>query len=273
LPKPRRRVDDTERVLVAAGSFDMGTDDQTFAYDNERPRHSIDLPGFAIDRYPVTARRYSAFMGDGGYQRRDLWTDEGWDWLIDEGHESPQGWISDLSGGWLINRFGHVSPLDPSEPVHHVSFHEAAAFAQWEGGRLPTEAEWEKAAAWDPAQKRSRKYPWGEAAPGPDRVNLDHAHWGPVPVGSYPRGASAYGAEQMLGDMYEWTTTWFNGYPGYTTFPYPEYSEVFFGTDYRVLRGASWATSAEVARNTFRNWDYPISRQIMSGIRLVWDVA
>ena len=273
LPAPRRRVDDTERVVVAAGSFLMGTDDQTSAYDNERPRHRVDLPAFAIDRYPVTARRYGAFMADAGYERRDLWTAEGWGWVNEEGHQSPQGWIRDLGGGWLVNRFGHISPLDPSEPVQHVSFHEAAAFAEWEGGRLPTEAEWEKAAAWNPAQDTSRTYPWGEAAPSRVRANLDHIHWGPVSVGAYPRGASAYRAEQMLGDTYEWTTTWFDGYPGYTTFPYPEYSEVFFGTDYRVLRGASWATSSEVARNTFRNWDHPMRRQVMAGIRLVWDAA
>ena len=268
-----RAVDDTERVLIPAGPFLMGTDDRTFAYDNERPQHTVELAAYEIDRFPVTARRYAAFIDAGGYRRQALWSDEGWQWIQEEGFDAPQGWIPDLGGGWLIRRFGHVRPLDPAEPVHHVSFHEAEAFAAFEGGRLPTEPEWEKAAAWDPGSGRSRTYPWGEAAPSPQLANLDHVHWGPVRVGSYPRGASAYGVEQLLGDTYEWTTSFFEGYPGYTTFPYPEYSEVFFGRDHRVLRGASWATSAEVARNTFRNWDYPIRRQIMSGIRLAWNVA
>ena len=251
----------------------MGTDDRTDAYDNERPTHRVDLPAFAIDRYPVTVRRYAAFMADGGYERGDFWSAQGRAWLEETGDSMPQGWAPDLDGGWLVKRFGHVRPLDPLEPVQHVSFYEAEAFAAWGGGRLPTEAEWEKAAAWDEVAGASRTFPWGEAPPTPDKANLDHRHWGPVAVGSFPRGASAYGVEQLVGDTYEWTTSWFDGYPGYVTFPYPEYSEVFFGEEYRVLRGASWATSPQVARNTFRNWDFAARRQIMSGIRLVWDAA
>jgi iron(II)-dependent oxidoreductase len=255
LPEPRR-VDDTARVEIPAGPFSMGTDDTTFAYDNERPAHLVDVARFSIDKYPTTVRRFAEFMSAGGYEREDLWSRDGWTWLTEQGHTSPQGWIPDLGGGWLVRRFGHIRPLDPMEPVQHVSYHEAEAFARWAGGRLPTEPEWEKAAAWDPAAGRSRTYPWGEAQPTADHANLD-----------------AYGVEQMLGDTYEWTTSWFDGYPGYTSFPYPEYSEVFFGDDYRVLRGASWATSPDVARNTFRNWDYAIRRQIMSGVRLAWDIG
>jgi hypothetical protein len=136
-----------------------------------------------------------------------------------------------------VRRFGHLEPLDPREPVQHVSFFEAEAFARWSGGRLPTEAEWEKAAAWDPAARRARTYPWGEAPPGPEHANLDQTAFGPAPVGSFPAGASAYGAEQLLGDVYEWTTSPFTGYPGYSTFPYPEYSEVFFDQGYHRRLG------------------------------------
>ena len=271
LPTSRRTPDDTERVTIPAGPFLMGTTDETSAYDNERPQHRVEVGPFSIDKYPVTARRYAKFVAAGGYRRQHLWSEDGWTWILEQGHAGPQGWMPDLSGGWLVKRFGHVTPLNPAEPVHHISFHEAEAFARWEGGRLPTEPEWEKAAAWDPTTQRSRTYPWGDAPPTPDLANLDHIHWGPVEIGAYPLGASAYGVEQLLGDTYEWTTSWFDSYRGYTTFPYPEYSEVFFGEDYRVLRGASWATSPEVARNTFRNWDHPIRRQIMSGIRLAWD--
>jgi iron(II)-dependent oxidoreductase len=168
---------------------------------------------------------------------------------------------------------GALRVLDPAEPVIHISFWEAEAFARYEGGRLPTEAEWEKAATSDPDASRTRTYPWGEEPPTRDHCNIGQSGWGPAPVGCYPRGASAYGVEQLLGDVYEWTASPFVPYPGYSTFPYPEYSEVFFGDDeYRVLRGASWATAPSVARSTFRNWDYRQRRQILAGVRLAWDV-
>ena len=271
VPAPRP-VDDTERVMVPGGPFLLGTDDQLAAYDNERPSHRVDLPTFAIDRFPVTTRRWHQFIAAGGYHRAELWSDQGWGWRQEAGHTAPQGWIPDSEGGWLVRRFDHLDPLDPREPVQHISWHEANAFARWAGGRLPTEAEWEKACAWDPATGRSRPYPWGDTPPSPARANLDQAGWGPAPVGSYPAGASAYGVEQLLGDVYEWTASPFVGYPGYSSFPYPEYSEVFFGEDYRVLRGASWATSRWVARSSFRNWDYPQRRQLFAGVRLVKDV-
>lgn len=268
-----RAVDDSERILVAAGPFTMGTDDRLSAYDNERPSHVVHTDAFEIDRFPVTSRRYAEFVAAGGYQQQQWWSDAGWSWVQDEGVETPQGWIPDVSGGWLVKRFGHVIPLDPAEPVQHVSFYEAEAFAAWAGGRLPTEAEWEKAAVWEPATGRSRTYPWGEDTPTARHANLYHGNWGPLPVGALPDGASALGVEQLIGDVYEWTTSKFQPYPGYQTFPYPEYSEVFFGEESTVLRGASWATSPRVGRATFRNWDYPIRRQIFSGLRMAWDIG
>jgi gamma-glutamyl hercynylcysteine S-oxide synthase len=273
LPALARPVDDTERVVIEGGPFRLGTDDRSSAYDNERPSHLVDLPTFAIDRFPVTCRRWAAFVDAGGYRRPELWSERGRAWLEETGERLPQGWVPQADGGWRVRRFGHLEPLDPREPVQHVCFFEAEAFARWAGGRLPTEAEWEKAAAWDPAARRSRTYPWGEAPPGPGRANLDQAAFGPAPVGSFPEGASAYGVEQLLGDVYEWTVSEFGAYPGYSTFPYPEYSEVFFDQGYRVLRGASWATAGWVARSTFRNWDHPQRRQIFAGLRLVWEVA
>lgn len=269
-----RNVDDTEQVVVSAGPFLLGTNDSTEAYDNERPQHRVELPSFAIDKYPVTNRRYAEFIEADGYERRELWTDDGWEWRRSVADEAPQGWSRQVGGGWLVRRFGHVIDLDPSEPVQHVTFHEAEAFARFAGGRLPSEAEWEKAASWDPKGETTRIYPWGDAPATNSLANIGQSGWGPAPVGAYPDGASAYGVEQMLGDVYEWTTSAFERYPGFSTFPYPEYSEVFFGDpEYRVLRGASWATSKHVTRNTFRNWDYRIRRQIFSGIRLAWDVA
>lgn len=266
-------VDDTERILIPGGPFLLGTDDTTRAYDNERPRHEVEVDTFAIDRFPVTNRRFSRFIEEGGYERSELWSSEGWTFRSDTDLTAPQGWMRQIGGGWLIRRFGHVTDLDPREPVQHVSFHEAEAFARFEGGRLPTEAEWEKAASWSQTATRPRPYPWGSRSPDAKHANLGQQRWGPVPVGSFPFGASGYGVEQLLGDVYEWTASRFGAYPGFSSFPYPEYSEVFFDDPgYRVLRGASWATAVDVARNTFRNWDYRERRQVFAGIRLAWDV-
>lgn len=265
-------VDDTARVTVPAGPVTVGTD-AALAYDNERPAHRAQVGAFAIDRHPVTTRRYAAFVADGGYDRPELWTERGQTWLGEHGHHAPQGWAPDGAGGWTVRRFGHRRPLDPREPVEHVSWFEADAFARWAGGRLPTEVEWEKAALHDPATGGSRRHPWGDATATAAHANLGHGAWGPLPVGSYPAGASAYGVEGLVGDVFEWTSSDFTPYPGFRTFPYAEYSEVFFGGDWKVLRGASWASRAATARGTFRNWDHPFRRQLFAGLRLAWDVG
>ncbi|GMQ92773.1 MAG: ergothioneine biosynthesis protein EgtB [Acidimicrobiia bacterium] len=272
---PRQRaVEETERVRIEGGSFAMGTDDRISAYDNERPSHDVHVDTFEIDRFPVTNHRYATFIKEGGYQRSELWSSAGWSWREEVDHEAPQGWHADGEGGWTQLMFGTLRTLDPAEPVIHVSFWEAEALANFEGGRLPTEAEWEKAASFDSDTGNVRKYPWGNDAPTTEHANLGQLGWGPAPIGSYPLGASAYGVEQLLGDVYEWTSSRFLPYPGYSTFPYAEYSEVFFSDEnFRVLRGASWATAPAVARNTFRNWDYRQRRQILAGIRLAWDVT
>jgi len=268
-----RSVEDTARVIVTGGPFVLGTDDRASAYDNERPAHEIHVDTFGIDKFPVTNRRYARFVESGGYHTEELWSSDGWDWRTSVDHAGPQGWDRDGQGGWTQTVFGHKRRLDPTEPVIHVSYFEAEAFAAFEGGRLPSEAEWAKAANWAPAATEPRRYPWGDNRPTSVLANIGQSAWGPVPIGSYPAGASGYGVEQLLGDVYEWTSSSFTPYPGYTTFPYPEYSEVFFGdTNFRVLRGASWATSPSVARNSFRNWDYRQRRQIFSGIRLAWEV-
>jgi iron(II)-dependent oxidoreductase len=273
LPK-RRSVDDTERRRIEGGSFGMGTNDRVSAYDNERPAHSVHVDTFDIDRFPVTNRRYGAFIEAGGYDRDEFWSREGWGWRTSVDHEAPQGWHRDGDGGWTQLTLGTIRNLDPSEPVIHISFWEAEAFATFEGGRLPTEIEWEKAASGNPDTDHPRKYPWGDTPPTLEHANIGQSGWGPAPVGSYPQGASAFGVEQLLGDVYEWTSSPFGPYPGYSTFPYPEYSEVFFDDEnYRVLRGASWATAASVTRNTFRNWDYRQRRQILAGVRLAWNVT
>jgi len=268
-------------VEVPAGPFPMGRAGDGFAYDNERGAHEVDLPSFAIDRFPVSNAQYLAFVENGGYRRDEAWSAAGRRWRDETGTAAPLYWLAPgqpapdgaetAAGadedGWRLRRFGRVLPVDPDEPVTHVTFWEAEAYAAWAGKRLPTEAEWEKAALWDPAAGRTRAHPWGEEPPDATRANLDQLAFGPARLGAYPAGASAYGVEQMLGDVWEWTASDFRAYPGFTAFPYAEYSEIFFGPDHRVLRGGSWATRPAVARGTFRNWDFPFRRQIFTGIR------
>ena len=163
-------------------------------------------------------------------------------------------------------------PVDPDHPVCHVSYYEAEAFARFAGKRLPTEIEWEAAASWEPAARVRRTYPWGETPPDRTLANLDQLSFGTAPVGAYPLNVSAIGCRGMIGDVWEWTSSDFGPWPGFQSFPYKEYSEVFFGPEYKVLRGGSWATRPGAVRNTFRNWDYPIRRQIFSGFRCARDV-
>jgi iron(II)-dependent oxidoreductase len=255
-------------VVVPAGPFVMGTDDDPWAYDNERPAHVVELPAFAIDVGPVTNRRYAEFVEDGGYHDPRWWTDEGWKWRQEAGLERPQFWHGDGTS----TRFGWRGAIAPDEPVQHVCWYEADAFARWAGKRLPTEAEWEKAASWDVATGRKRRYPWGDAPPAPETANLGQRHFGPCPVGAHPGGSSPIGCLAMLGDVWEWTSSDFGPYPGFRSFPYREYSEVFFGASYKVLRGGSWATDPTAVRTTFRNWDHPVRRQIFAGFRCARDV-
>jgi iron(II)-dependent oxidoreductase len=259
-------------VLVAGGRSVQGTDTDPWALDNERPAHHVELPSFRLDRFPVSNRRYAAFVEAGGYRDPRLWTEAGWAHLQSSGRGAPMTWAPDGAGGWTCTRFGEVEPIELDAPVQHVCWYEADAYARWAGRRLPTEAEWGKACGWDPVAQRLRRYPWGEGDPTPDRANLGACASRPAPVGSYPAGASAYGVEQLVGDVWEWTSSSFDPYPGTRAFPYREYSEVFYGGDYRVLRGGSWATHATAVRTTFRNWDLPVRRQIFSGFRTAADV-
>ena len=252
-----------DMVHVPAGPFLMGDAGEDFAYDNERPRHEVDVPAFEIDRVPVTNAEYMEFLEDGGYRRREWWSEEGWAWRSEEEVERPLYWTAD----GRERRFDRVEEPPADLPVMHVSFHEAEAYARSRGKRLPTEAEWEKAAAWGPDEREPRRYPWGFDSPGRRRANLDQLAFGPAPVGAYPEGASAYGVLGMIGDAWEWTASDFTAYPGFKAFPYREYSEIFFGNEYKVLRGGSWATRPNTIRNSFRNWDYPLRRQIFCGFR------
>jgi iron(II)-dependent oxidoreductase len=215
-----------ERV-VCGGRVVIGTSDDPWAYDNERPAHVVDLASFAIDRRPVCNREYLAFMADGGYDDPRLWTAAGWTWRQEQQANAPLFWHLEDPGYWSLLRFGGRQPVPPDEPVQHVCWYEANAYARWAGKRLPTETEWEAAHR---------------------EGVLDH-----------------------VGHVWEWTQSEFLPWPGFEAHPYREYSEVFFGDAYKVLRGASWATHETVFRPTFRNWDFPVRRQIFSGFRCASD--
>ncbi|MGZ4665860.1 MAG: ergothioneine biosynthesis protein EgtB [Frankiaceae bacterium] len=269
---PPSRTPARAEVLVPGGECTLGTSTDPWAYDNERPAHRALLPSFWLDVLPVSNAAHIAFIEAGGYGDERLWSPPGWVWRCKEALVAPQFWRRD-GGTWVRTRFGRDEPVPLDEPVQHVCWYEAEAHARWAGKRLPTEAEWEKACSWDPTARRARRYPWGDDDPTPERANVSHRASRPAPVGAYPAGASACGAEQMVGDVWEWTSSDFAGYPGFRSFPYREYSEVFFGTEYKVLRGGSWATHPRAIRATFRNWDYPIRRQIFAGFRLARDAA
>ncbi len=254
-------------IHIPAGPCTIGTGPDGFAYDNERPRHRTDVRGYLIGRTPITNATYLHFVEGGGYERREWWSHEGWAWKDQYDITRPLGWTADLTAEWRLDK---LEPLDPDRPVVHVSWFEADAFARAHDARLPTEIEWEKAATWDQELGTSRIYPWGNEPPAPGvQANVDHASHGTEPVS--PAGASPYGCLGMIGDVWEWTASDFSGYPGFVPKPYREYSEVFFGPDYKVLRGGSWATRARVITPTFRNWDYPQRRQIFSGLRIARD--
>jgi len=257
--------------MVPGGTYVIGTSTDPWAYDNERPAHEVELAPYAIDGAPVTNAAWAAFMASGGYDEPRHWNPVGWAWRQDAQVEGPLGWATDGAGGWLRNRFGLAEAVPDDEPVQHVCWFEADAFARWAGRRLPTEMEWEVAATCDPADGTKRRHPWGDEPWRSGLANLGQERLGPDPVGAHPEGRSAMGCFAMEGDVWEWTSSGFEAWAGTVPFPYREYSEVFYGGDYKVLRGGSWATSALASRGTFRNWDHPIRRHVFAGLRTARD--
>ena len=268
-PLPPGRATKHDSVFIPGGEFRLGVDggDEPWSLDNERPGHLVDVPAFRIARFPVTNGEWRQFIADGGYRQRRWWSEPGWRHRVQEELSAPLFWSADGAR----RRFGIVEDIPSDEPVQHVCYFEAEAYAAWSGARLPTEEEWEKACAWDPIAGRRRRWPWGQSPVSPSLANLGGTALRPAPVGAFPGGASAYGVEQLIGDVWEWTSSPLRPWPGFTPMLYGTYSAPFFGDDFRVLRGGSWAVAASTVRPSFRNWDLPIRRQIFSGVRLAWD--
>ncbi|MGI8902502.1 MAG: ergothioneine biosynthesis protein EgtB [Solirubrobacteraceae bacterium] len=258
-----------EMIELPAARCTLGAPPHGFAYDNERPRHEAEVPAYEIGRSAVTNGSYLSFVEGGGYERPELWCDQGWAWKQEHDVRRPGAWSEDLTGEWTP---AGLRPLDPHRPVVHVSWFEADAFARAHGARLPTELEWEHAATWSGTDGLALDYPWGEQPPVPGvHANVGRVTGGPAPAGAYPAGASPSGCLGMVGDVWEWTSSDFGAYPGFVPYPYKEYSQVFFGPEHKVLRGGSWATCARLITPTFRNWDLPQRRQIFAGLRVARD--
>src|SRR5579871_149934 len=260
-------------VTVPGGRLLLGAaPDGPFAFDNEKWAHPVEIRPFAIARAPVTQDEFAAFVDDGGYDRRECWGDKGWAWRQEAGARHPVYWRRADGGPWLRRDFDRWVPLEPHRPVVHVSWYEAEAYCRWAKRRLPTEAEWEMAAA---AQvnprggglaETKRRFPWGDAPPTAAHANLDWRGLGCVDVAALPEGDSAFGCRQMLGNVWEWTSSTFQPYPGFVPDPYKEYSEPWFGGR-KVLRGGSWATRSRLIWNTWRNFFTPERRDVWAGFR------
>ena len=239
-------------ALIPGGEFEMGNNNLD-ALDNERPSHLVRVADYWLDCTPVTVTEYAAFIAAGGYQNSQWWHPEGWAWVQKHRISHPLHWCED--------------PIWGDTPVCGVSWYEADAYSCFVGKRLPTEAEWERAAHWHPRQNCMQRYPWGEEPLTTKRANFGGTEGSVTPVGAYPAGRSATGCDDLLGNVWEWTNTWFEGYPEFVPYPYPGYSQTYFDRAHRVLRGGSWATRPWVLRPTFRNWYHPWVRQMFAGFR------
>jgi gamma-glutamyl hercynylcysteine S-oxide synthase len=247
-------------VRVPAGRATLGAkrDDIPFGWDNEFSERVVEVPEFEIDVDDVTNRDFLEFVRAGGYEREDLWSEEGWGWRVENDVRHPAFW--ERSGDdWTWRGMFEALPLPPAWPVF-VSHAEASAYARWRDSRLPTEAEFHRA-AYGTRSGSERSYPWGEEAPDRTRGNFDFARWDPAPVGSFPAGASAWGVRDLLGNGWEWTSTVFGPFPGFEPMPsYPVYSADFFDGKHWVMKGGSFATTTPLLRRSLRNWfrgNYP----------------
>ncbi|MCH8805916.1 MAG: ergothioneine biosynthesis protein EgtB [Planctomycetes bacterium] len=274
---PAAKVHAAERAegdaRIPGGAFELGARrGGSFVLDNERWAHSVPIEPFAIARVAVTQGEFARFVEDDGYKRRELWSDVGWSWGQREDAEAPVYWKRDERGRWLSRRYEVWLPLEPDLPMLHVSWFEAEAYCRWAGRRLPTEAEWELAAAGEPADDgrsftaNKRRFPWGDQPPGPEHAHLDWRSGWTGDVHAYPAGDSAFGCRQMIGNVWEWTASDFAPYPGFEPGPYKEYSEPWFHTR-KVLRGGCWVTRGRMLRNTWRNYYEPHRRDVWAGFR------
>jgi len=272
-PATRLRGD----VAIAGGLIMLGAArDEVFAFDNEKWAYPVQVAPFAMARTAVTQGEFAAFVDDDGYARRDLWCDDGWEWRQTAAATQPVYWRRGAGVAWERRVFDRWLPLTADHAMIHVNWFEAQAYCRWAGRRLPTEAEWECAAAHASATPASaahaaapvsRRFPWGDAVPEPTRARLEAAQLDVGSVDACAAGDTPAGVRQMFGNVWEWTSTAFAPYPGFIADPYAEYSQPWFDGRHMVLRGGCWATRARLLRNTWRNF-YPRDRRdVFAGFR------
>lgn len=259
-------------AFIPGGTFLIGSmQDRSFVFDNEMRAHRVQVGPFSISRTAVTNAEYAAFVNDRGYQCRDLWSNDGWQWRESADAKHPAYWKFAESKWWRRN-FDEMVQLEDHLPVLHVNWYEADAFCRWAHRRLPTESEWEMAASAEPSEdgcgitNNRRRFPWGDGAPTPQCANLDWRAMGCLDVRSLPEGDSAFGCRQMIGNVWEWTASDFTAYPGFVAGPYKEYSSPWFG-DHKVLRGGCWTTRSRLIHNSYRNFYKPDRRDVWAGFR------
>jgi formylglycine-generating enzyme required for sulfatase activity len=268
----RNGIHYSDVISVPGGLYELGFCGKGFCYDNELPEYKVHLDTFKLDKFPVTNGQYLKFIEDGGYENYRHWLADGWDLAQDKSWSAPLYWeYRAEDSAWTKKDFRGIKELDPQEPVTNVSYYEADAYAKWAKKRLPTEAEWEKAASWNEELQRKTLYPWGDEKPTSIHANtMDSYLWGPSKVGSYPLGESYYGCHQMIGDVWEWTSSEYVLYPGYES-RFEEYTDKW-AINQKVLRGGSFATPSKQIRNSYRNYFRPHDRILFSGFRCAKDV-
>lgn len=261
-------------VTIPGGRHWLGSDDTVpFRFDNEKPPLEVEVAPFSIARAPVTNAEFADFVADDGYQRRELWSEAGWQWRKGQEAEAPVYWRRDANGRWQVRRFDQWYSLPPAQPVVHVNAYEAEAWCRWAGRRLPTEAEWEVAASRTPDSTGQhlapgkRRFPWGESRATGEHANLDAERLGPVDVAACAEGDSTFGCRQMLGNVWEWTASTFAPFPGFEAELYRDYSAPWFAEGRRVLRGGAWATRSRLIHNGYRNFFTPERQDILAGFR------
>jgi iron(II)-dependent oxidoreductase len=257
-------------VCVPAATFELGSrPEDGFVFDNEKWAHRVHVGPFAIARAAVTQAEFARFVDDAGYRRDELWSEEGRAWRNRAQADRPLYWRR-AGDGWERRDFDRYVSLEPDRAVIHVNWYEAQAYCRWAGRRLPSEAEWEAAAALEPgaagSPAKKRRFPWGGEPPSSERANLDGAALGCADAGALPQGDSAHGCRQLIGNVWEWTASAFEPYPGFEPDMYRDYSQPWFGT-HKVLRGGCWATRARLLRNTWRNFYTPDRRDVWAGFR------
>lgn len=268
IPKPIAVKQDSAKV--DGGLFKLGYNGRDYCYDIELPEHKVYLNDFKIDLFPITNEQYLEFINDGGYETYKYWLSDGWEKVKKNQWKAPMYWER-LEGEWRIRDFQGIRKINPKEPVCHVSYYEADAYCKWARRRLPSEAEWEKAACWNEEKQEKTIFPWGNEQPNKENCNLlESYHWRCAEIGAYPSGKSPSGCHQMIGDVWEWTSSEFVGYPGFKT-GFDEYNDKWF-TNQKVLRGGSFGTPQMSIRGSYRNFFRLDERWLFSGFRCAEDL-